>query len=573
MYAALILGILSSTMQGAQDASQFATPVRILANGEPIDVTTGHAAPYLRDMDGDGVRDLLVGEFGDGTYTGPVHGEGTLGPQWANGRLRVYHNHGTDHEPRFQSFEYFKAGGVTAAVPITCCVSFVPQFIDYDNDGIMDVLSASYPGDMYLFKGSGDGNWAAGVQLKTTEGKILLPWKMVPERHREAGSPDRYNVHSTTAELHDLDSDDDLDLLIGSRLDGCYTIENIGTRSEPRWSAETVPLATTEGTPIGGWDYGSNAHVYDWDHDGASDLLIGSEDGGVFWHRNEGSETTPAYGPIQTLIPPMTRDEMFAKLAVPIRVGSRCKVHAADWDGDGLTDLLVGDFGSTWHKVRDLTEEQVEERTMINAKLDALSEEAMPLWNAKTLTPSQATRRDEIDATIGKLYERLEPLETHEHDSHGWVWLYRQQPTPQATRKNDAAAAVPDGHVHMACSAADTQHAPGPGRTIDVRLTITPGWTIAPATMGHDRIPTALNVTPPKGYTVQHIDWPSPKGNPVNDEIATHYEGSITAHIHMVPDGNPIDTSLQYTVHGSWQACNTKSGVCVRGSTVLTTQM
>jgi len=91
--------------------------------------------------------------------------------------------------------------------------------------------------------------------------------------------------------------------------------------------------------------------------------------------------------------------------------------------------------------------------------------------------------------------------------------------------------------------------------------------------MGHDRIPTALNITPPKGYAVQHIDWPSPKGNPVNDEIATHYEGSITAHIHMVPDGNPIDTSLQYTVHGSWQACNTKSGVCVRGSTVLTTQM
>ncbi|SVD51510.1 uncharacterized protein METZ01_LOCUS404364, partial [marine metagenome] len=41
---------------------KFATPVRIEANGKPIDVTTGHAAPYVYDFDGDGTRDLLVGE-------------------------------------------------------------------------------------------------------------------------------------------------------------------------------------------------------------------------------------------------------------------------------------------------------------------------------------------------------------------------------------------------------------------------------------------------------------------------------------------------------------------------------
>ena len=42
---------------------QFATPVRIEAHGKPIDVTTGHAAPYVYDFDGDGTRDLLVGSL------------------------------------------------------------------------------------------------------------------------------------------------------------------------------------------------------------------------------------------------------------------------------------------------------------------------------------------------------------------------------------------------------------------------------------------------------------------------------------------------------------------------------
>ena len=469
MTLTILAALLASTMPAETDSPRFDEPVRILANGEPIDVTTGHAAPYLRDMDGDGVRDLLVGEFGDGTYTGPVHEPGSPGHEWANGRLRIYLNHGTNHEPRFETFEYLQGGGKAAAVPITCCVSFVPQFVDYDNDGIVDVFTASYPGDMYLFKGTDDGNWAAGVQLKNTEGNVLLPWKMIPEKYRKPGKPDRHDVHSTTAELHDLDADGDLDLLVGSRLDGCYTIENTGTRSLPRWSTDTVPLATIDGTPVGGWDYGSNAHVFDWDDDGTSDILVGSEDGGVYWHRNVGDENKPAYGPIQVLIPPMTRDEMFAKLETPVRVGSRCKVHATDWDGDGTTDLLVGDFGSTWHKVRDLTEEQILERERIEAELETLGEEGIPLWNAEKLTEEQATRRDEIDEAMSQLYDRLEPLETHEHDSHGWVWLYRQVPaTPPAAPGKDNSTTQANSHVRMSCSAPESSVAGGSGRTIDV---------------------------------------------------------------------------------------------------------
>lgn len=72
--------------------------VRVLVAGKPIDVDTGHAAPALHDWDGDGVRDLLVGQFGDG-------------------KLRIYKNFGTDKAPRYFGFEFFRAGGQDATIP------------------------------------------------------------------------------------------------------------------------------------------------------------------------------------------------------------------------------------------------------------------------------------------------------------------------------------------------------------------------------------------------------------------------------------------------------------------------
>jgi hypothetical protein len=98
--------------------------VRILADGKAIDVTTGHAAPYVLDFDGDGVRDLLVGEFGDGKFPDDQLPECLAegwkkGGRFANGRVRVYKNHGTNTDPRFVDFKYMQAGGGDATVPIT----------------------------------------------------------------------------------------------------------------------------------------------------------------------------------------------------------------------------------------------------------------------------------------------------------------------------------------------------------------------------------------------------------------------------------------------------------------------
>ena len=50
---------------GAQ-THEFEKPYRIFADGKAIDTDIGHAAPLVTDFDGDGLDDLLVGQFGDG---------------------------------------------------------------------------------------------------------------------------------------------------------------------------------------------------------------------------------------------------------------------------------------------------------------------------------------------------------------------------------------------------------------------------------------------------------------------------------------------------------------------------
>ena len=80
------------------DAPELSAPYQVLANGKPIDVDIGHAAPFFTDWDGDGLKDLLVGQFGEG-------------------KLRIYRNVGTQKEPKFSDFFYFQAAGADGTIP------------------------------------------------------------------------------------------------------------------------------------------------------------------------------------------------------------------------------------------------------------------------------------------------------------------------------------------------------------------------------------------------------------------------------------------------------------------------
>src|SRR5262249_42926928 len=78
----------------------FHLPVRLAAADGIIDTgrAWGHSSPWIVDLDGRGVKDLVVGDF--------------------SGHFRVYRNLGTNQKPRFDRPVNLKAGGVDAVVPI-----------------------------------------------------------------------------------------------------------------------------------------------------------------------------------------------------------------------------------------------------------------------------------------------------------------------------------------------------------------------------------------------------------------------------------------------------------------------
>jgi hypothetical protein len=91
----LLCGLAAPAAEGSRE---LAPPVRIEAAGKPIDTDVGHAAPFVGDFDGDGVQDLLVGQFGDGI-------------------LWIYKNQGTSAAPKLAAGVKFKDGKEDGRVP------------------------------------------------------------------------------------------------------------------------------------------------------------------------------------------------------------------------------------------------------------------------------------------------------------------------------------------------------------------------------------------------------------------------------------------------------------------------
>lgn len=97
MRSGSLLAVLTASLAVPLAAQEFEAPFRLTSYGAPITVEVGHAQPLYVDFNGDGRRDLLVGQFGAG-------------------RLRIYPNLGTEKSPQFRIFDWFIAGDSIASV-------------------------------------------------------------------------------------------------------------------------------------------------------------------------------------------------------------------------------------------------------------------------------------------------------------------------------------------------------------------------------------------------------------------------------------------------------------------------
>jgi len=290
-------------------------------NDSVLKVNTGCIGATIRDMDGDGNDDLLVGEFGKVLCPG----QEKMAKPYVQGRCRVYKNYGTNARPVYKDFKWLEADGQPLYVPITCCVPMTPSFADMDGDGVPELFSGCYDGEIYTWK-QGEGGVFSGKKM------ILLA----------NGSPLKVG-HAATVFPKDADGDGLIDLLITSLYDGVFIARNTGTKEVYCFEKAEPVVCGVEGKQI----KANHAVWYDWDGDGRLDIVYGAYFGGnVYWCRG----TESGYAEPELLI---ERPDYVQPGVEPGEGhGDKPKICIYDYDGDGKDDLVLAT--EIWEGVEDM---------------------------------------------------------------------------------------------------------------------------------------------------------------------------------------------------------------------------
>ena len=328
----------------------------------------------------------------------------------------------------------------------------------------MDFISGSYdPGDVYLFRGLGEGEYAKGESIKDEDDVPLVhhpeEFKKYQELKAEKGEPDsdeattaRVSSFGSWAAMVDWDDDGDLDILIGSFGGKLYRRMNVGTRSEPEFSAASIEVEV-DGEPLKE-NCHANPVIADWDGDGLWDLVVGSGDGSVGWYKNTGSASKPEFGSRNLLVTPARQRSpeeqpgdaaMNGKFLIqnlkegeePIPA-ARAQICVHDYNRDGKLDLIVGDYSDiNW--TRELSDEEEKEMAEMKDEMKVLSEDIKDLQEKLYGEEVDEENKEENQKKYSKIVQNIMKIDGEMKEkfydgsgSASHVWLY--------LRKGDATA-------------------------------------------------------------------------------------------------------------------------------------
>ena len=332
--------------------------------------------------------------------------------------------------------------------------------VDLDGDGYLDVISGSWPGEIFFFRGGPGHKFAAPVKLKYKDGKtinigggirqntsemILIAgdakfentakgWVIVYEGERiEVPKGKRNGITGTASAVHavDWDGDGKIDLLVGEIGGAVYLVPNEGTVTQYAFGKPQRLKAGGKPLLVAG-DAGPFA--VDWDGDGKMDLLVGAGDGSVWFYRNIGTGKTPVLAAGKQLVAPGFGSDA----PRGSRHGIRSKVCAVDWNGDGRLDLLVGDFSTHKSILPKLTPAEQTRQDKIRKELASAQARYFQLFtkiDASTPPPEKSELAklkkefQQVAIQMGELSSKIPA----EYENHGWVWLFLRKPADTKT--------------------------------------------------------------------------------------------------------------------------------------------
>jgi len=270
-----------------------------------IDMGLG-AYPVFGDVNGDGLTDLLVGNFG--LYdTCNVNENGQLKCDYT-GRLHLYLNEGTAEAPSF-----FLADDDFGRISQQGLLGVYPALNDLDGDGDLDMLTGNSLGDLWFsINLAGPGN---------------LPVFADPVRNYQDVGVEGYSTPAFT----DIDNDGLKDLVLGSVSGKLSYFHNSGTTGNPVYDRVTDFFGEVNVTDQAASYTGYSVPCFLIIPGGEQRLLTGSESG---WLKYFSGITNMTGQPF------VEEDARF----MYVYEGIRTAPAWADLNSDGYPELAVGNY-------------------------------------------------------------------------------------------------------------------------------------------------------------------------------------------------------------------------------------
>jgi hypothetical protein len=316
----LLLGDLSfanlnlSTNGGSRtEAWMNAQDVTFPSYDTPVDLPI-FPAPFYVDVDGDGVRDLVVGTNQD--PNGIDHEN-----------VWYYQNRGSDADPRFRFFQEDFLVGQMLDVGTGCR----PAVLDHNADGLMDLVVGNYS----YFELFGVRN--PRLQLYENVGTPTAPaFALVDDDFLSLNQFNSSTFHFAPT-FGDLDGDGDWDALVGEQNGRLFYLENEAGPGNPVDFAE--PVYNYMDIRIG---LSSVPQIIDLNRDGLADILIGERTGNINYFQNVGSPGSPSFVTDENELPNLRRLG-----GIDMRIPGFSTAYSSPWVLD-LGDRFELFVGNQW---------------------------------------------------------------------------------------------------------------------------------------------------------------------------------------------------------------------------------